>query len=84
MIAKSLATGGVVGSLIFLAALAYGCRMGLEEPEFGWMAGAMVAALGLVGGFVAFLISLVVGLVAKGVEAAAKKSKEARNGTDQT
>jgi hypothetical protein len=71
MFMKCLAWGAVVGGVIALAAMAYGCQMGLKEPEFGWMAGIVVAGLGVCVGLLVFLISLIVGLVAK---AAAKHS----------
>jgi len=71
---KCLAWGSVVGGVIALAAMAYGCQMGLKEPEFGWMAGIVVAGLGVCVGLLVFLISLIVGLVAK---AAAKHSNPA-------
>lgn len=65
MFVKCLASGSVVGGVIVLAAVSYGCQMGLKESEFGWMAGIVVAGLGVCAGLLVFLIFLIVGLVAK-------------------
>jgi hypothetical protein len=65
MFIKCLASGSVVGGVIVLAAVSYGCQMGLKEPEFGWMAGIVVAGLGVCAGLLVFLVFLIVGLLAK-------------------
>jgi hypothetical protein len=63
MFVKCQASGAVVGGLIALAAMSRGYKMGLDEPEFGWIVGIGVAALGVCAGLLVFLIFLTVGLV---------------------
>lgn len=83
---KYFISGSLVGGVIAFAAVSYGCKMALEEPEFGWMAGLFVACLGVCGGTLVFLTFLIVGLVDKLVicrRESADEYRESLIGTDQ-
>jgi hypothetical protein len=83
MFVKCLVSGCIVGGLIALAAVSYGCHMALKEPEFGWMAGIVVAGLGLCSGFLVFLTFLMVGLLAKLVASRSKPASERKAAVEE-